>query len=84
MKFKKPPVVVISKIINQSVPVAASQPGLQREEAEAIVKYAAGAASFAGALLIEPSDAERNARSSPLMNQRLDAAVASAFDILSQ
>ena len=80
VKFKKLSGGGYFKIINQSVPTALRNLGYSEKETEAIVKYAVGAASFAGAPFINhQSLSEKGFIADEI--RRLDAAVTSAFDI---
>ena len=80
VKFKKLSGGGYFKIINQSVPLALRNLGYGEKEAEAIVKYAVGTASFAGAPQINHQTlSEKGLLSSEI--KKLDAAVASAFEI---
>jgi ribonucleoside-diphosphate reductase alpha chain len=80
VKFKKLSGGGYFKIINQSVPVALRNLGYSEKETEAIIKYAAGAASFAGAPFINHQTlSEKGFIAGEI--KKLDAAVASAFDI---
>ncbi len=80
VKFKKLSGGGYFKIINQSVPVALKNLGYTKKETDAIIKYAAGAATFAGAPFINhQSLSEKGFIADEI--KRLDAAVASAFDI---
>jgi ribonucleoside-diphosphate reductase alpha chain len=80
VKFKKLSGGGYFKIINQSVPVALRNLGYSEKEAVSIVKYAVGTASFAGAPFINhQSLSEKGFIADEI--KRLDAAVASAFEI---
>jgi ribonucleoside-diphosphate reductase alpha chain len=80
VKFKKLSGGGYFKIINQSIPLALEKLGYNNEEAEAIVKYAKGSGSFAGAPFINhQSLSEKGFIADEL--KKLDNAVASAFDI---
>jgi ribonucleoside-diphosphate reductase alpha chain len=80
VKFKKLSGGGYFKIINQSVPVALKNLGYSEKETDAIVKYAVGAASFAGAPFINhQSLSEKGFIADEI--KKLDAAVSSAFDI---
>jgi len=80
VKFKKLSGGGYFKIINQSVPVALRNLGYSEKETAAIIKYAAGAASCAGAPFINhQSLSEKGFIAGEI--KKLDAAVASAFDI---
>jgi ribonucleoside-diphosphate reductase alpha chain len=80
VKFKKLSGGGYFKIINQSVPVALENLGYSKKVADAIVKYAVGAASFAGAPFINHQTLSEKGFIADEI-KRLDAAVASAFDI---
>lgn len=80
VKFKKLSGGGYFKIINQSVPNALKNLGYSTKENDAIIKYAVGAASFAGAPFINhQSLSEKGFIAEEI--KRLDAAVAAAFDI---
>jgi len=80
VKFKKLSGGGYFKIINQSVPLALRNLGYTEKEREAIIKYAVGAATFAGAPYINhQSLSEKGFIADEI--KKLDAAVASAFDI---
>jgi ribonucleoside-diphosphate reductase alpha chain len=80
VKFKKLSGGGYFKIINQSVPVALKNLGYSEKETDAIVKYAVGAASFAGAPYINhQSLSEKGFIADEI--KKLDAAVAAAFEI---
>jgi len=80
VKFKKLSGGGYFKIINQSVPVALKNMGYSGKETESIIKYAVGAATFAGAPYINhQSLSERGFIADEI--KKLDAAVSSAFDI---
>ncbi len=80
VKFKKLSGGGYFKIINQSVPVALRNLGYSEKETNAIIKYAVGAGSFAGAPFINhQSLSEKGFIADEI--KRLDAAVVSAFDI---
>lgn len=80
VKFKKLSGGGYFKIINQSVPVALKNLGYSEKEIEAIIKYAVGSATFAGAPHINHQSLSEKGFIAEEIN-RLDAAVASAFDI---
>jgi ribonucleoside-diphosphate reductase alpha chain len=80
IKFKKLSGGGYFKIINQSVPVALRNLGYSEKETDAIIKYAAGAASFAGAPFINHQTLSEKGFIADEI-KRLDAAVVSAFDI---
>ncbi|HYM94080.1 MAG TPA: vitamin B12-dependent ribonucleotide reductase, partial [Chitinophagaceae bacterium] len=80
VKFKKLSGGGYFRIINQSVPAALKNLGYNEKEIEAIVKYALGTASFAGAPFINhQSLSEKGFIADEI--KRLDAAVATAFEI---
>ncbi len=80
VKFKKLSGGGYFKIINQSVPAALRNLGYSEKETDAIIKYAVGTASFAGAPFINhQSLSEKGFIADEI--KRLDAAVASAFEI---
>ena len=80
VKFKKLSGGGYFKIINQSVPAALKNLGYSEKEVDSIVKYAVGTASFAGAPFINhQSLSEKGFIADEI--KRLDAAVASAFEI---
>jgi ribonucleoside-diphosphate reductase alpha chain len=80
VKFKKLSGGGYFKIINQSVPLALKNLGYNEKEADAIVKYAVGSATFAGAPYINhQSLSEKGFISEEI--KKLDAAVATAFEI---
>jgi ribonucleoside-diphosphate reductase alpha chain len=80
VKFKKLSGGGYFKIINQSVPVALRNLGYSEAQTEAIINYAVGHASFAGAPHINhQSLSEKGFIADEI--KRLDAAVKSAFDI---
>ena len=80
VKFKKLSGGGYFKIINQSVPTALKNLKYSDKEADAIVKYAVGTASFAGAPFINhQSLSEKGFIADEI--KRLDAAVATAFEI---
>ncbi len=80
VKFKKLSGGGYFKIINQSVPAALKNLGYNEKEVDSIVKYAVGTASFAGAPFINhQSLSEKGFIADEI--KRLDAAVASAFEI---
>ncbi|MBL7743380.1 MAG: vitamin B12-dependent ribonucleotide reductase [Chitinophagaceae bacterium] len=80
VKFKKLSGGGYFKIINQSVPVALKNLGYSEKETDAIIKYAVGAATFAGAPFINHQALSEKGFIADEI-KRLDAAVASAFDI---
>ena len=80
VKFKKLSGGGYFKIINQSVPSALRNLGYSEKETDSIIKYAVGTASFAGAPFINhQSLSEKGFIADEI--KRLDAAVASAFEI---
>jgi ribonucleoside-diphosphate reductase alpha chain len=80
VKFKKLSGGGYFKIINQSVPLALRNLGYGEKEADAIVKYAVGTASFAGAPYINHQTlSEKGLLAAEI--KKLDAAVAAAFEI---
>ncbi len=80
VKFKKLSGGGYFKIINQSVPAALRNLGYSEKETEAIIKYAVGAASFAGAPFINHQTLSEKGFIADEI-KKLDAAVSSAFDI---
>jgi ribonucleoside-diphosphate reductase alpha chain len=80
VKFKKLSGGGYFKIINQSVPLALKNLGYGKKEAEAIVRYAVGAGSFKGAPHINHQSLREKGLIESEIN-KLDAAVASAFEI---
>lgn len=80
VKFKKLSGGGYFKIINQSVPLALENLGYSRKESDAIVKYAVGAGTFAGAPHINHQTlSEKGFIAGEI--KKLDGAVASAFEI---
>jgi len=80
VKFKKLSGGGYFKIINQSVPSALKNLGYTEKERDAIIKYAVGAGSFAGAPQINhQSLSEKGFTAGEIA--KLDAAVATAFEI---
>ncbi|MBN8855852.1 MAG: ribonucleoside-diphosphate reductase, adenosylcobalamin-dependent [Sphingobacteriales bacterium 50-39] len=80
VKFKKLSGGGYFKIINQSVPTALKNLGYADKQIDAIVKYAVGTASFAGAPAINhQSLSEKGFIAEEI--KKLDAAVGSAFEI---
>ncbi len=80
VKFKKLSGGGYFKIINQSIPLALQKLGYASDEIEAMVKYAKGSGSFAGAPFINhQSLSEKGFIADEL--KKLDTAVSSAFDI---
>ncbi|MFL5808376.1 MAG: adenosylcobalamin-dependent ribonucleoside-diphosphate reductase, partial [Flavisolibacter sp.] len=80
VKFKKLSGGGYFKIINQSVPVALKNLGYNAKEVDAIIKYAVGSGTFAGAPHINhQSLSEKGFISDEI--KKLDAAVTAAFEI---
>jgi ribonucleoside-diphosphate reductase alpha chain len=80
VKFKKLSGGGYFKIINQSIPTALKKLGYTPEQTDAIVKYAKGHATFAGAPYINHETlSEKGFIAEEL--KKLDAAVESAFEI---
>ena len=80
VKFKKLSGGGYFKIINQSVPAALEHLGYSEKETEAIIKYAVGSGTFAGAPHINHQTlSEKGFIASEI--QKLDKAVGSAFEI---
>jgi ribonucleoside-diphosphate reductase alpha chain len=80
VKFKKLSGGGYFRIINQSVPTALKNLGYSQKETDAIIKYAVGAASFAGAPFINhQSLSEKGFIADEI--KRLDAAAVTAFEI---
>lgn len=80
VKFKKLSGGGYFKIINQSVPVALKNLGYTPEQTEAIINYAVGHATFAGAPFINHQTLSEKGFIADEI-KRLDDAVKSAFDI---
>jgi ribonucleoside-diphosphate reductase alpha chain len=80
VKFKKLSGGGYFKIINQSVPVALKNLGYTEQEAEKIIKYATGTASFAGAPFINHQALSEKGFIADEI-KRLDAAALTAFEI---
>jgi ribonucleoside-diphosphate reductase alpha chain len=80
VKFKKLSGGGYFKIINQSVPAALKNLGYTDKESDAIVKYAVGAGSFAGAPHINHQTLSEKGFFAEEI-KKLDSAVASAFEI---
>lgn len=80
VKFKKLSGGGYFKIINQSVPAALKNLGYNERESEAIVKYAVGAGTFAGAPFINHQTLSEKGFIADEI-KKLDAAVAAAFEI---
>lgn len=80
VKFKKLSGGGYFKIINQSVPTALKNLGYSETESEKIIKYATGAATFAGAPFINhQSLSEKGFIADEI--KRLDAAALTAFEV---
>jgi ribonucleoside-diphosphate reductase alpha chain len=80
VKFKKLSGGGYFKIINQSVPSALKNLGYGEREGEAIVKYAVGAATFAGAPYVNHQTLSEKGFIAEEI-KKLDAAVVAAFEI---
>lgn len=80
VKFKKLSGGGYFKIINQSVPTALRNLGYNAKEIDAIVKYAVGSGSFAGAPFINPQTLSEKGFIAEEI-KKLDASVGSAFEI---
>lgn len=80
VKFKKLSGGGYFKIINQSVPVALRNLGYSDKETDAIIKYAVGSGSFAGAPFINHQVLSEKGFIADEI-KRLDAAVVTAFEI---
>jgi ribonucleoside-diphosphate reductase alpha chain len=80
VKFKKLSGGGYFKIINQSVPQALKNLRYNSKETEAIIKYAVGSASFAGAPFINSQSLSEKGFIAEEI-KKLDAALASAFEI---
>ncbi|MBN8719318.1 MAG: vitamin B12-dependent ribonucleotide reductase [Sediminibacterium magnilacihabitans] len=80
VKFKKLSGGGYFKIINQSVPQALKNLGYNAKEAEAIEKYAVGAASFEGAPFINPQSLSEKGFTAAEI-EKLNGAARSAFEI---
>ncbi|MGK2863210.1 MAG: adenosylcobalamin-dependent ribonucleoside-diphosphate reductase, partial [Chitinophagaceae bacterium] len=80
VKFKKLSGGGYFKIINQSVPAALKNLGYSEKETGAIIKYAVGSASFAGAPFINRQTLSEKGFISEEIN-RLEAALGTAFEI---
>lgn len=80
VKFKKLSGGGYFKIINQSVPAALKNLGYSEKEADAIIKYATGTASFAGAPYINHQTLSEKGFIADEI-KRLDAAALTAFEI---
>ncbi|HEU4902028.1 MAG TPA: vitamin B12-dependent ribonucleotide reductase, partial [Flavisolibacter sp.] len=80
VKFKKLSGGGYFKIINQSVPVALKNLGYDQKQTDAIIKYAVGSGTFAGAPFINHQTlSEKGFIASEIA--KLDKAVGSAFEI---
>ncbi len=80
VKFKKLSGGGYFKIINQSVPAALKNLGYSKKESDAVIKYAVGSGTFAGAPHINyQSLSEKGFISEEI--KKLDAAVGAAFEI---
>lgn len=80
VKFKKLSGGGYFKIINQSVPAALKNLGYNEKETEAIIKYAVGSKTFAGAPFINHQTLNEKGFIADEI-KKLDAAVNSAFEI---
>lgn len=80
VKFKKLSGGGYFKIINQSVPAALRNLGYSEKETDSIIKYAVGAASFAGAPFINHQTLSEKGFIAEEI-KKLDNAVVAAFDI---
>ena len=80
VKFKKLSGGGYFKIINQSVPTALKNLGYSEKETDNIIKYAVGAASFAGAPFINHQTLSEKGFIADEI-KRLDAAALTAFEI---
>ncbi|HEX6332983.1 MAG TPA: adenosylcobalamin-dependent ribonucleoside-diphosphate reductase, partial [Flavisolibacter sp.] len=80
VKFKKLSGGGYFKIINQSVPVALKNLGYSDKETDAIIKYAVGSGTFAGAPHINHQSLSEKGFIAEEIN-KLDAAVTAAFEI---
>lgn len=80
VKFKKLSGGGYFKIINQSVPAALRNLGYNEKETEAIIRYAVGAASFAGAPFINHQTLSEKGFIAEEI-KKLDEAVKAAFEI---
>jgi len=80
VKFKKLSGGGYFKIINQSVPIALRNLGYSEKETDAIIKYAVGSGTFAGAPHINHQVLSEKGFIADEI-RRLDAAVVTAFDI---
>ncbi|HEX2536030.1 MAG TPA: vitamin B12-dependent ribonucleotide reductase, partial [Chitinophagaceae bacterium] len=80
VKFKKLSGGGYFKIINQSVPAALKNLGYSEKEVDGIIKYAVGAGTFAGAPHINHQTLSEKGFIAEEI-KKLDAAVASAFEV---
>jgi ribonucleoside-diphosphate reductase alpha chain len=80
VKFKKLSGGGYFKIINQSVPIALRNLGYSEKQTDAIIKYAVGSGSFAGAPFINHQVLSEKGFIADEI-KRLDSAVLAAFDI---
>lgn len=80
VKFKKLSGGGYFKIINQSVPTALKNLGYSGKEIDAIIKYAVGSGTFAGAPHINPQTLSEKGFIAEEI-RKLDAAVGTAFEI---
>ncbi len=80
VKFKKLSGGGYFKIINQSVPTALKNLGYSTKETDAIIKYAVGSGTFAGAPHINPQTLSEKGFIAEEI-RKLDAAVGTAFEI---
>ncbi|HEY6064313.1 MAG TPA: vitamin B12-dependent ribonucleotide reductase, partial [Chitinophagaceae bacterium] len=80
VKFKKLSGGGYFKIINQSVPAALKNLGYSEKETDAIIKYAAGSGSFAGAPFVNHQTLSEKGFIADEI-KRLDAAAITAFEI---
>src|SRR6478735_7026660 len=80
VKFKKLSGGGYFKIINQSVPVALKNLGYNEKEVDSIIKYAVGSGNFSGAPFINHQTLSEKGFIADEI-KKLDAAVASAFEI---
>ncbi|MES1216335.1 MAG: vitamin B12-dependent ribonucleotide reductase [Bacteroidota bacterium] len=80
VKFKKLSGGGYFKIINQSVPAALKNLGYNKKEVDSIIKYAVGAATFAGAPYINHQTLSEKGFIADEI-KRLEAATATAFEI---
>lgn len=80
VKFKKLSGGGYMKIVNQSIPIALRKLGYVQEQVDAIVKYAVGHATFAGAPHINHQSLSQKGFIANEL-QKLDAAASSAFEV---